>query len=769
MATSHSSTAQWQHDLLPHIVDRLALESPDSVYGLWPAALNQTGFKTVTYSQLANLVNGLAWWLEQQLGLGHGDVLTYVGPNDVRLTGLLIAAIKTGYVIFLTSPRNSPAAHSALFETLKCKTLVTTDPVPPPALAIFEAIKPRRLTLPNANDLLDKPQKHFNCDKTYEKNGREPIWAVHTSGSTGIPKPIIWTSEAVARHQNGSNNAPPEGVPSLDHFLHGKRALTTLPPFHGAGLSQYLFNAIPFGSIAIVPTAAPIPTAQGIVDTLKQMPADVALLVPSLVAELANDPVSLDYVAENLKLILYLGGDLPQDIGDRVAAKIPLRSQFGASEVGLPHQLWPSELGRQDWRYIRFHPCTGATFEKDLGNTYELVFRKTPSLAANQPMFSIPGQDQRDEYRTRDLFEPHPTVPDAWCWRARADDIIVFLNGEKTNPVTMEQSIVGRAPGVTGAIVVGAQRFQAALLIEPSSTIMATSTANQAALIERIWPIIDEANNVAPAHARVDKSMVIITAPDRPLLRTGKGTIQRAGSIAQYSAELDRLYSDADTGDEIADEVLSPGDINTITQRIRDAVLATTAWQTIEDSTDFFANGMDSLQALRFTRAVRRTLQISQLALSTVYQNPSISQLSTAIASQKSGQNDNELMQPLLSIYQGLISQIESKSDICSNSGAIDAVLTGSTGTLGTFILRALLNHPDIGHVFCLNRGPDGGRAIQDSRFEAANLPKEGLGGKVTFLQSNLALPSLGLEEATYETLRSRAGLIIHNAWPRGW
>ncbi|KAI1473095.1 putative NRPS-like enzyme [Daldinia caldariorum] len=771
MAAAHSNIARWQHDLLPHIVDRLARESPDVAYGLWPtaSASYHAGFETITYSQFANAVNGLAWWLVQQLGPGHGDVITYVGPNDVRLTALLVAAIKTHHVVFLTSPRNSAAAHSVLFETLKCKTLVTTDPVPPPALAIIEAVQPRRLIAPDLDDLVGKTHQHYNCDRTYEKNCWDPIWAIHTSGSTGFPKPIIWTSEAVARHHNGSDYTPLEGVPSLDHFLRGKRVLTTLPSFHGAGLAQYLFYAVPFGNTVIAPTAAAIPTAQGIMAALKQTTADVAILVPSVVAELAQDPVCLDYVAANLKLIVYIGGDLPQAVGDRVAAKIPLRCQWGASEVGLPHQLWPSELGPQDWRYIRFHPCTGAVFEESLTGTYELVFRKKTSLAATQPVFSILGQDQLEEYRTRDLFEPHPTVADAWCWRARVDDVIVFLNGEKTNPIMMEQSTVAKNPELSGAIVVGTQRFQAALLVEPVPTVAAISTADQAALIERIWPSIDEANSIAPAHARVEKSMILVTVPERPMIRTGKGTIQRDASVAQYSKEFDKLYSDANAilEDEISDEMPNLTDTNMVTQLIRDAILITTGWHDVADSTNFFDNGMDSLQALRITRALRRGLRRNNIALSTVYQNPTIVQLKTAIITQRSGEDDGAIMQSLLSTYQGLIHQIESsKSSNTNHSGTIDVVLTGSTGTLGTFILRALLDHRSIGHIFCLNRSADGGRAAQWDRFKATNLTGKGLDDRVTFLQSNLALPLLGLEEATYETLRSRVGLIVHNAWP---
>lgn len=84
----------------------------------------------------------------------------------------------------------------------------------------------------------------------------------------------------------------------------------------GASLIQYLLGAIPFGNVVIAPAAAAIPSAQGVVDALKKTQAHVALLVPSVVAELAQNPLLLDYVTAHLELILYIGGDLPQAFGD---------------------------------------------------------------------------------------------------------------------------------------------------------------------------------------------------------------------------------------------------------------------------------------------------------------------------------------------------------------------------------------------------------------------------------------------------------------------
>lgn len=101
------------NDLWPHIVDRLAKEQPEEIYGLWPVAADSydAGFHAITYGQLANIVNGLAWWIVDQVGRGaaqEGDVLTYIGLNDVRLTAMILASVKAGYTV------SSQAEHPAL-------------------------------------------------------------------------------------------------------------------------------------------------------------------------------------------------------------------------------------------------------------------------------------------------------------------------------------------------------------------------------------------------------------------------------------------------------------------------------------------------------------------------------------------------------------------------------------------------------------------------------------------------------------------------------
>ncbi|KJZ72767.1 hypothetical protein HIM_07842 [Hirsutella minnesotensis 3608] len=792
MALNHELDARWQDDLLPHIVDRLAEKRPDAEYAHW---VKESDVEVITYSLLANIVDGLAWWIVDQLGPGSDnasgiEVLAYMGPNDVRYPALILAAIKAGYVLFLTSPRNSADAQRTLFNRLRCKTLLTSDPAPPAARVVLEAVQPQHhLTVPSVEDLMGKQQRQFVLTKTYHEIPHEPFLIMHTSGTTGMPQPITWAHRTCAHVLNSKAHQSSGGCLSVEReLINGKRVMVTLPPFHGAFAALLILGAIPYGSVMIIPVATALPTGKGVVDALMKSTADAAVLVPSVVAELAQSPDLLETSAQHLESIIYIGGDLPQDLGDRVAEKLNLRCLWGATETGIVPQLLPPEVhpsapqSRRLWQYIRFHPCVGANFQSAAEDVYELVLRRDSSFVNSQPCFTVEGLEQLREYRTKDLFQRHPTIPDLWCWRARADDIIVFLNGEKTNPISMEQHIMANNPELSGALVVGAQRFQAALFIEPKGD-KTLSTEEQAALIEHVWQSVEEANQSAPAHARVEKSFILVVSSDRPLVRSGKGTFVRSASISQYAAELDALYDEADSlSDEhngilAANPLIAASGLSGVTQLIRNYIRAITGWIDVEDDDNLFDLGMDSLQGLRLSRALRKDFQRPSFALATLYQNPTIAGLAAAsLGHDESPQAERRTMEDLLATYQSLIELPPSNASLKQPDQVrkeVDVLMTGSTGTVGTYLLKSLLERKGINRIFCLNRGPDGGKARQNQSFEAAGFETHDLdesmhGGKpcrVTFLTGDLQRPQLGLDPGVYESLQSHIGLVIHAAW----
>lgn len=162
------------------------------------------------------------------------------------------------------------------------------------------------------------------------------------------------------------------------------------------------------------------------------------------------------------------------------------------------------------------------------------------------------------------------------------------------------------------------------------------------------------------------------------------------------------------------------------------------------------------------------------IALSTIYTNPSVTALASAILwlskqhqdSQESGeQARHQIRSGLIEEYQERINRIPVKSKIAGSTCKQTIILTGSSGALGSHILDALLANSVVAHVYCLNRSSDG-LLLQTQRNKARGLPSQLNSTRITFLTMNLAETHLGLESETYSRLLKEATLVIDNAWP---
>lgn len=279
-------------------------------------------------------------------------------------------------------------------------------------------------------------------------------------------------------------------------------------------------------------------------DGLKHSKADAAILVPPYMEQIAQNPAMLDFITSNLETVVYGGGDISRAAGDTIANKTRLFNFNGSTETASYPILRPSgKYPAEDWKYIHPHPAGGLEFRPQLNGLYEAFVVRNPDFEQEQPVFKIFPHLQ--EYATKDLFSPHPSKPNLWTYYGRADDIIVFKSGQKTNPIAMEQHI-SRHPKVQGAVVAGTGRFQPCLLVEPATTGPADDDPQShaaVALLDELWPVIEEGNqNYLQKDSTIAKSHIILTVPDKPMLRAGKGTVQRVPTLELYRDELDALY-----------------------------------------------------------------------------------------------------------------------------------------------------------------------------------------------------------------------------------
>ncbi|KAF7949957.1 hypothetical protein EAE96_007263 [Botrytis aclada] len=533
---SRTSSPQYGRRLPPVLLDEIAAEDPERVlYSVARTDNMREGFRDINYKTVANAVNRCAHWLREMLGTEKSRVFCYLGPLDLRYVILAMAAPKAGHTAFFTSHRNSLEAHISLVQRTGCSALIQSNGSLPIARRILQGWPMEKITAPSLDYFLDEqPVEVIPLEKTFEEIRDEPFCILHTSGSTGIPKPVPITYGSYGGMDSQLL------IPSLGHkptflsYVQGKRVFFALPVFHAASLNWTVGIALFAGVICVLPPPSPL-TADLASQIFQYSNSYGAVMAPSLVIDCYNNDTYCVKMIQNLKFIVYGGGMLPEEIGDVLCQRIRLTTLMGSCETALlPHQLLDDP---RDWEYISLSPLLGYTFKDDRDGLGNLTIVKQKKYELHQGVFST--FPYKEEHALGDLFEPHPVKPGLWRFRARADDIISFTTAEKLNPSTMESTIQAN-PLVLSAVIGGQGQFQASLLLEPRE--YPRNATEEQAFLDKVWPSIVQANRNCPAHGRIMKGFVMLTDSTKPLPRASKDTVQRHAVFKLYETEWKSLY-----------------------------------------------------------------------------------------------------------------------------------------------------------------------------------------------------------------------------------
>ena len=507
-----------------------------------------------------------------------------------------------------------------------------------------------------------------------------------------------------------------------------------------------------------------------------------AFLPPVILEPLIDHPPALEALSK-LDIVAYSGGAVNPTRGEQLAKHIKEFYPILASTETAPiHSVSPGDSSR--WNAFKFVDV-GQRMEEVAPGFYELVLPRTPKIERSNAIFHTFSHLQT-EYRTSDLFSSVDDRNEWWVYRGRADNWMTLSTGLKMDPTDAENTI-GSHPDVQGAIIAGAYRFQPCLLVELRQP--PVDEAARAEALDTLWPIVAKANEQAPKAGRIPRELILFATESKPFLRASKGTIQRVLTIREYADEIDQLYASAEEG--LLTSGLPPLE-STEPQSVI-ALLRAIFSQTLHDSDtfiksdeDLFLRGLDSLgisivlsrlkAALRLYRVDDQKLQLIKNTL--IYKGPTLEQMADAIAhiisstGSTEGPNttpDQKELDRLLQTYQQKLEAVISSDQKNSTEAAQSehtVVLTGSTGSVGSYILASLLSRKDVKKVFCLNRGSDAPKK-QVASFRARGL--SGLdadNGRVVYLRAAAHEPKLGLSDEQYATLIHEATSIVHNAFP---
>ena len=143
-----------------------------------------------------------------------------------------IVSAEPGEQTLLSSPRNSVEGHLSLLESTRCNVLIS-----PTESKVDHILCKRKMRHFNVEGLAEFLRgdfiEHYEYNKTFEEAERDPFIVVHTSGTTGLPKPIIFYLGGMATIDNQHGISSLDGFDAQIKISEGPvRVFTGLPPFH---------------------------------------------------------------------------------------------------------------------------------------------------------------------------------------------------------------------------------------------------------------------------------------------------------------------------------------------------------------------------------------------------------------------------------------------------------------------------------------------------------------------------------------------------------
>ena len=423
----------------------------------------------------------------------------------------------------------------------------------------------------------------------------------HTSGtSSGLPKPIAQSHRAAV------------GVlPCLDG--RGSATFTTTPLYHG-GIADCFRAWTSDATIWLFPGDVPI-TSSNVIRSLMcadechttclSSPVEYFSSVPYVLQMLASVPDGLDAL-RSFDIVGVGGAALPSSVGDDLVQKgVNLISRFGSAECGFLMSSHRAYQKDKEWQYLRSFNSPLLSFEPQDGGLVELVIKADwPHMAK---------RNRKDgSYATADLFEIHPTIPNAWRYHSRADSQLTLITGKKFDPAPLEAAI-STSPFLDDVLIFGnGKPFPGALLLR------STNAANMSGeeLLANVWPDIEKRNAEGQDHTKLSRSMLIILPCNTAgLEKSSKGTVMRRQAEERFSNIIENAYQSDDSQTNSQNEDSHIPD-NALPEVILDMIKSVlSSEEIIAYGVDLFAYGVDSVACMQIRVKLQKLLPSSSAAL----------------------------------------------------------------------------------------------------------------------------------------------------------
>ncbi|KAJ5953646.1 hypothetical protein N7454_000542 [Penicillium verhagenii] len=646
--------------------------------------------------------------------LKEAPVVALLAGSSFEVILTFFALNRLGYAVFFLSTRLAGPAYARLLKMANCQQLIIA----------------KHLPILQRSDWLNlkvSPARFKRSGVVPSKEGKKIAWILHSSGSTGSPKPVFLTN-----------------FQTLANFrkTFGFSLFNISPLFHSHALMQ-LGRAFYSRATSYLGNHSLPVTFQNLFDALEAAQPQQISAVPYVIKLLAEKPEGIQILAK-ARLVLYGGSCFPEDLGDRLVAQgVNLAGNYGATETG---QIMTSfrPPGDTEWQYMRLHsPALRYTLMDEISpGMFECV--ALDGLSSKSPSNSKPPFSERNpnnSFRTADLFtrHPNPTKNNYYRYLCRLDDRITLVNGEKVLPIPIEGRIRENNL-VRECVVFGLQRtMPGALIFRAADT---ASHLSDETFLEFIWPAVEAANAQAETFSRISKELIVVKGADVVYPRTDKGTFIRPQVYQHFTQDIESAYANFEGSSQKRAYASFDGSSQKRGQLVF-GILELECWllrrfrkdlgvPLLNAEAEIFSAGVDSLQATQIRSSIMCELDL--------------------------GDCGDELSQNII-FEEGTVKALAKN---------LYLLVTGATGNLGAFIVSEILKRPTVSEVWALVRAP--GQAEATTRL-LKSLADRGIiltdeeAFKLRVIPSDLSQSDLGLDPCTLEDLLSSLTCVIHSAW----
>lgn len=218
------------------------------------------------------------------------------------------------------SPGNTVPSNERLFEAVGAKTLLFAPEAAQALSSLLETTLRhgiRAIVTPSYAEMMSREPTDavYHLTKSFEEVKDVPVLGLHTSGTSGHPKPIYWTHGGIATlasHAASSGVYPASFTASgakslLRHvFAPGEVVMMPFPLYHMGGISPLFFTVF-YGQTHVMPTTGTRMTPENISAMLRHSRSTTAWLAPSLLEDMLEYPPGLDTLAA-MRCVVFGGG-----------------------------------------------------------------------------------------------------------------------------------------------------------------------------------------------------------------------------------------------------------------------------------------------------------------------------------------------------------------------------------------------------------------------------------------------------------------------------